>query len=85
MKIGQKREMMMDTSVKVVPTASGNSNIQEDKVFDKTKVEKPKKDPVSLEIEPMEPIEEEVDAPTETLKKPTRGRPKLEKKGLIDL
>ena len=41
MKIGQKREMMMDTSIKVAPTPSGNSNIQEDKVFDKTKVEKP--------------------------------------------
>ena len=85
MKIGQKREMMMDTSVKVAPTASGNSNIQEDKVFDKTKVEKPKKDSVSLEIEPMEPIEEEVDAPTETLKKPTRGRPKMTPERAIEV
>ena len=77
MKIGQKREMMMDTSVKVTPTASGNSNIQEDQVFDKTKIEKPKKEPISLKIEPMETIEEEPTAPLEAPKKPTRGRPKM--------
>ena len=77
MKIGQKREMMMDTSIKVAPTPSGNSNIQEDKVFDKTKVEKLKNDPVSLKIEPMETIVEEPSAPLEEPKKTTRGRPKM--------
>jgi hypothetical protein len=77
MKIGQKREMMMDTSIKAVPTPSGNSDIKEDMVFDKTKVEKNQKDPVSLEIKPMETIQEEPNADVEPPKKATRGRPKM--------
>lgn len=75
MKIGQKREMLMDTSVKPTTTVAGNANIQEDKVFDKTKIQKP----ISLEIKPppLETIDEEPDAPVEEPKKPTRGRPKM--------
>ena len=81
--VGNKRNIMNNTtlnSTKAPDVLSGNSKINEDEVFDKSK-----KQPVSLEITP--PVEAQVEAPVETLvevpleapvkKKETRGRKKM--------